>query len=146
MDLAVSQKRVATFFLGFSSSMIVPSPSTCGGGAGGGLSVDVLSATLFAVGFEDWRARPWRSVEGKGGMLVGSLRAGTGVLLVCWESVCGGFVRGRVGDRLESLESGEGPCALVLAQERMRSRYDSESGEVFFIDVESRTAENCVAS
>jgi len=33
------------------------------------------------------------------------------------------------------LESGEGPCALVLAQERTRSIYESESGEVFFIDV-----------
>ncbi len=43
---------------------------------------------------------------------------------------------GKVG-RLESLESGEGPCALVRAQERMRSRDESESGEVFFIDVES---------
>jgi hypothetical protein len=38
-----------------------------------------------------------------------------------------------------SLESGEGPCALVLAQERMRSAIDSELGEVFFIDVESDT-------
>ena len=139
MDLAVSQKRVATFFLGLSSSMTAPCPSTCGGGAGGGLSVDVLSAMLFAVGFEDWRARPLASVEGKGGMFVVSLRAG--VVLVCCESVRDGFVRGRVGGRLESLESGEGPCALVLAQERIRSRYDGESGEVFFIDVESGTQE-----
>jgi hypothetical protein len=38
-----------------------------------------------------------------------------------------------------SLESGEGPCALVLAQERMRSIYESELGEVFFIDVELDT-------
>jgi hypothetical protein len=119
MDFAVSQKRVATFFLGCSSSMTALSPSTCGGGAGGGLSVDVSSATLFAVGFEDWRARPLRSVEGKGGMLVGSLRA-----VCCGVSVRSGFVRGRVGGRLELWESGEGPCALVLAQERMRSRYD----------------------
>ena len=124
MDFAVSQKRVATFFLGFSSSMTAPSPSTCGGGAGGGLSVDVLSATLFAVGFEDWRARPLRSVEGKGGMLVGSWRAGVDVVPVCCGSVRDEFVRGRVGGRLELWESGEGPCALVLAQERMRSRCD----------------------
>lgn len=45
----------------------------------------------------------------------------------------GGLLKGRVVDRLESLESGEGPCALVLAQERMRSSNDSES--VFFIGV-----------
>ncbi len=38
---------------------------------------------------------------------------------------------GRVG-LLES-ESGEGPCALVDAQERMRSVKDTKS--VFFIDV-----------
>lgn len=69
--------------------------------------------------------------------MVVSLRAG--VFLVCCESVCGWLVRGRVGDRLEFLESGEGPCALVLAQERTRSIYDRESGEVFFIDVESDT-------
>jgi len=54
--------------------MIGPCPSACGGGAGGGWSDDVLSATLFAVGLEDWRATPWISVEGKGGRLVVSLR------------------------------------------------------------------------
>ena len=72
MDLAVSQNRIAIFFFaGFSSLfMTVPSPSTCGGGAGGGISDVVLSTVLFAVGFEDWRARPLTSVEGKGGMLV----------------------------------------------------------------------------
>jgi hypothetical protein len=57
---------------------------------------------------------------------------------VCWEGL---LLRGRVEGRLESLESGEGPCALVRAQERMRSRDDSESGEAFFIDVESDTQE-----
>ena len=45
-----------------------------------------------------------------------------------------GLFRGRVC-RLD-LESGEVPCALVLAQERTRSADDLESGEVFFIDVE----------
>jgi hypothetical protein len=50
-----------------------------------------------------------------------------------------GLLKGRVVDRLVSLESGEGPCALVLAQERMRSIYESELGEVFFIDVELDT-------
>ena len=135
MDLAVSQKRRATFFgLAFSSLTTSPSPSTCGGGAGGGMSVDVLSATLLAVGFEGSRARPLRSDEGNGGMFVESFRRG-GIAFggISW------FLRGRVGVRLVSLESGEGPCALVLAQERMRSAIDSELGEVFFIDVESDT-------
>jgi hypothetical protein len=139
MDLAVSQKRWATFFLGVASSMIAPSPSTCGGGAGGGLSFDVLSATLLAVVFEvleDWRGVPLRSVEGKGGIVLESWRVR---LFICWLSVFGGLVKGRVGARLVSLESGEGPCALVLAQERMRSVTDGESGEVFFIDMESGT-------
>lgn len=58
------------------------------------------------------------------------------VMPVCCEGL---LLRGRVVGRLESLESGEGPCALVRAQERMRSRDDIESGEVFFIDVESDT-------
>ena len=62
--------------------------------------------------------KPVRSVDGKGGIGVLSL----------WAAVRSGGVsvvfRGRVGVRLESLESGEGPCALVLAQERMRSIYD----------------------
>jgi hypothetical protein len=54
--------------------------------------------------------------------------------------VCGGifdeeWLKGRVGDRLESWESGEVPYALYA--ERMRCKNDSESGEVFFIDVES---------
>jgi hypothetical protein len=62
-----------------------------------------------------------------------------GVDLICCGFDRGGLVRGRVGDRLESLESEEGPCALDLAQKRMRSRYDSESDEAFFIDVETDT-------
>jgi len=110
--------------------MTAPSPSACGGGAGGGLSDDVLSATLFAVGLEDWRAMPCASVEGKGGT-VSFRRAFT------FEAVVE-LLRGRVGVRLELLESGEGPCALDLAQERMRSIYESESDESFFIDVETR--------
>lgn len=76
MDLPVIQKRVAIFFfLGSPSSMTDPSASTCGGGAGGGLCADVLSATLFDVDFEGWRARLLMSVEGKGGMLLVSLWA-----------------------------------------------------------------------
>lgn len=110
--------------------MTAPSPSACGGGAGGGLSDDVLSATLFAVGLEDWCAMPCASVEGKGGT-VSFRRAFT------FEAVVE-LLRGRVGVRLELLESGEGPCALDLAQERMRSIYESESDESFFIDVETR--------
>ena len=55
----------------------------------------------------------------------------------------GGLLRGRVGVRLESLENGEGPCALVRAQERMRSIYDGESGEAFFIDGETRENWSC---
>ena len=58
------------FFLGFAVSMTVLSPSASGGGAGGGLLVDVISATLFPVVFEDWLARPLMSVEGNGGTLV----------------------------------------------------------------------------
>ena len=38
-------------------------------------------------------------------------------------------------DRPELAESGEGPCALARAQERMRSRSDGESGEASFIDI-----------
>lgn len=139
MFFPVNQNRTATFFfsLGFSSLTTAPSPSTCGGGAGGGLSVDVLSATLFAVGFDEWRARPCTSEEGKGGMLAVSFgRLGFLVCCVFEDEV---LLKGRVVDRLESLESGEGPCALVLAQERMRSKNDSESEEVFFIDVVSDT-------
>jgi hypothetical protein len=76
------------------------------------------------------------SVEGKGGTLVVSFR---GIeVLVCWELV-ERLLKGRVVDRLVSVESGEGPCALVLAQERMRSINESELGEVFFIDVELDT-------
>lgn len=48
--------------------------------------------------------------------------------------VVDGLLMGRVG-RLD-LERGEVPCALVRAQERMRSADELESGEVFFIDVE----------
>jgi hypothetical protein len=77
------------------------------------------------------------SVEGKGGTLVVSFR---GIeFLVCWDPSVEGLLKGRVVDRLVSLESGEGPCALVLAQERMRSINESELGEVFFIDVELDT-------
>jgi hypothetical protein len=85
---------------------------------------------LLTVGFEDWRARPLTSVEGKGGMF-GSFR-GTEVLL----AVVVVWFRGRVGDRLVSLESEVVPCALKV--ERMRSVNDGESGEVFFIDVETK--------
>lgn len=46
------------------------------------------------------------------------------------------ILKGRVEGRLEPAGSGEGPCALVRAQERMRSKDDSEAGEAFFIDVE----------
>jgi hypothetical protein len=53
------------------------------------------------------------------------------------------LLKGRVGGRLESLESGEGPCALVLAQERMRSIYDGVLVEAFFIDVETRERWSC---
>lgn len=73
------------------------------------------------------------SVEGKGGTSVVSLLAVERVQF-CWVIGSRGLVRGRVGGRLESAESGEGPCALAFAQERMRSRYDSESGNAFFID------------
>lgn len=53
--------------------MTAPSPSSSGGGAGGGLSEDVLSATLLTVGFDvPWREMPFASVEGKGGRLAGS--------------------------------------------------------------------------
>lgn len=52
--------------------------------------------------------------------------------------VLGGLLRGRTGDLFDSAESGEGPCALVRAQERMRSGYEGESGEVFFIDIEKK--------
>lgn len=137
--LPVSQKRMATFFfLGFSSFMTAPAPSTCGGGAGGGCSDDVLSATLLTVGFDDWRARPLMSVEGKGGMLVVSLR---GVEVLLWVKELGGLLRGRVEDRLVSLESEVVPCAL--RPERMRSVMDGESGEVFFIDIRGNTSGKC---
>ena len=53
------------------------------------------------------------------------------------------LLKGRVGGRLESLESGEGPCALVRAQERMRSIYDGVLVEAFFIDVETRERWSC---
>jgi hypothetical protein len=46
------------------------------------------------------------------------------------------ILTGRIEGRLESEESGEGPYALVRAQERMRSREVGESDELFFIDVE----------
>jgi hypothetical protein len=47
--------------------MTTPCPSSCGVGAGGGLSVDVLSATAFAVGSDDWGLRPMLAVDGTGG-------------------------------------------------------------------------------
>jgi hypothetical protein len=78
--------------------------------------------------------RPLRSVEGKEGMFVVSLCGGEVLLLGC--VFVGGLLKGRVDGRLESLENGEGPCALVRAQERIRSIYESKSGEAFFIDVE----------
>lgn len=126
MVFPVSQKRIATLcFLGAPSSMTAPSPSACGGGAGGGLSDDVLSATLLEFDLEDWRAMPFASVEGKGGTAVVSFRRP-------FEAVVE-LLRGRVGDRLESLENGEMPCAL----DRMRSIYEGEL-ESCFIDVETR--------
>ncbi len=57
------------------------------------------------------------------------------VVVVCWVLLADEWLKGRVGDRLASWESGEVPCAVNA--ERMRSKNDSESGEVFFIDVES---------
>ena len=99
-----------------------PCPSACEGGAGGGLLVDVLSATVFAVGLEDWRASPCASVEGKGGTSIVPFR--TACVFAVEAVVVVELLRGRVGVRLESLESGEGPCALVRAQERMRSIYE----------------------
>ena len=47
--------------------MTSPCPSSCGGGAGGGLSADVLSTTEFAVGFDDWGLRLSLAVEENGG-------------------------------------------------------------------------------
>ena len=122
MAFPVSQKRIATLcFLDASSSMRVPCPSACGGGAGGGLLVEVLSATWFAVGLEDWRARPCASVEGNGGTSAVPFRTAFAFASAVEAVVVVALLRGRVGVRLESLESGEGPCALVRAQERMRS-------------------------
>ena len=115
--------------------MTVPSPSTCGGGAGGGLSVEVLSATLLAVGFDAWRARPLASVEGKGGTSLEFVGVASAAFTLVFVEV---EFKARDGVLLVSAESGEGPCALVLAQERMRSRVESELGEVFFIDVAQR--------
>src|SRR4051794_30221379 len=103
------------FFLGVSPSFTTaPAPSTCGGGAGGGGLSDVLPAALFALGFDDWRARPCASEEGKGGMVVVSWGR-LGVLPGCvWAE--GVLLTGSVDER--SWESGELPCALVRAQER----------------------------
>jgi hypothetical protein len=104
-----------------------------------------LSATLLTFGLEDWRAMPWRSDDGKGGTFVVSLRRAfeAAVVVVVVVVVVVELLRGRVGVRLESLESGEGPCALVLAQERMRSIYDGVLVEAFFIDVETRERWSC---
>ncbi len=96
-----------------------------------------MSATLLAFGLEDWRAVPCRSEDRKGGRLVESLRRPVEAVIVVE------LLRGRVGVRLESLESGEGPCALVLAQERMRSIYDGVLVGAFFIDVETRERWSC---
>ena len=111
--------------------MTGPSPSACGGGAGGGLSDDVLLATLFEFDLEDWRAMPFASVEGKGGTAVVSFRSTLGAAAVV--VVVGELLKGRVGVRLVSLENGEMPCAL----DRMRSIYEGEL-ESCFIDVETR--------
>lgn len=102
--------------------MTAPSPSTCGGGAGGGLSEDILSATLFDVGFEDFSVPPLSLVRGTSPVS----------FFFCVDEV---LLMGRAEDRLDSAESGEGPCALVRAHERTRSRYEGESIEASFIDV-----------
>jgi hypothetical protein len=54
------------------------------------------------------------------------------------------LLRGRIEERFELAESGEGPCALARAQERMRSRNDGESGEASFIDIETQQEALCV--
>ena len=127
MDLVTSQNLIATFFfLGLSSlPMTAPGSSTCGGGAGGGALEDILSATLLDVVLDC--PRTFVEVKGsRGSSLEAELLVGV---------LFRGSTMGRVEGRFESLESGEGPCALVRAQERMRSRDVLESGEVFFIDV-----------
>ena len=55
------------FSLAVSCSMICPSLSVCGGGAGSGWSMDVLSATWLVVCFEEVPAKPGRSLEANGG-------------------------------------------------------------------------------
>src|SRR5271167_3669434 len=98
------------FFCWYSDFMTGPCPSTCGGGAGGGTSVDVMSTALLAVGFDCWRARPLTSVEGKGGTFVVSVLP-VKTLPSCVE-VPAELLKGRTKDRLESAVSEGGPCAL----------------------------------
>lgn len=100
------------------------------------MRVDVLSAALCDVFPDD--VRPGRSAEAKGGTLDVSLLSSRPMTVCCVFAEVE-WLRGRVGFLLESLESGEVPCAWFFAQERMRSRNDSELGEVFFIGVVSDT-------
>jgi hypothetical protein len=66
-----------------------------------------------------------RSVKGKGGRLVVPLLLFATEILFCKvDAWVVELLRGRIDVRLELAESGEGPCALVRAQERMRSRND----------------------
>jgi hypothetical protein len=53
--------------------MTGPCSSSCGGGAGGGPSADVLSTTLFPVGLDDWLARWSAPVDGTGGTCAAAL-------------------------------------------------------------------------
>lgn len=139
---------MATFLLGFSSSvvpMIFPFPSACGGGAGGGCSFDVLSATLFDVGCERWGKRPlW--FASFVGILVVSFRDEMAELLFCFSEsavvvvvvVVVGLLTGRCESLLEPAECEGLPCALDLSQKLTRSKNECESDEVSFIDVESK--------
>jgi hypothetical protein len=103
--------------------MIDPVPSVCGAGAGGGELEDILSATLLDVGFE-----------------VLSVLKSTifGLLLrealLCVEISVGEVVNGRMGSDVLFVDSGEVPCVFDRAQERIRSREEGESDEVFVID------------
>lgn len=79
-----------------------------------------LSATLFAAGLRDWGLTPLEAAEGKGGGWTVPVLLLSEVALFCRVKL----LKGRVVGRLEPAESGEGPCALVRAQERMRSTND----------------------
>lgn len=93
--------------------MTDPCPSSCGGGAGGGLSTDVLSATLFAVDFEDSVVSSLLAVVGKGVAGTVPLLLLSEAILFCRVEERIELLKGRVVGRLEPAVSGEGPCALV---------------------------------